>query len=684
MLSIIFIYIYFLTFLSSTVQHRCLGFCDVYLSFNETLNAIPSTCDKTFESGECFTELSFDYVSKLIHVKFGEQSVVSANATSDDYYLSHETEMWHETFNVQWTIFKHKCYNEDTCDLKYVNTKILEMRKLIWNFAEFQQKLYSALFTPDSTLDTIRCASTDGQPATCSDEIKSCSLNMDNLRFNNTQRGCSSRSDDHARKQLGIKEETAYFLDGKEDARQSLVEYVCNHDLCNERDPYHIVMKLLIEYNLLRPNTPIEPPFSMASLNQPWYCTTDNGKNLASQYKTVKFLHSNLIIYRRAMPFESLPDELLLIIFSHLHQIDVIRTFTNLNQRFQRMIIPFASVIDLTYRNIPSYRLYQSFCQDVLPWHGPNIRSLRLAGNQQLYFIQPQLHRLMNLQSLTLIGERSYDINKFVIEKQFLIDILTTSSCLSELIIFPAERNALHIIASHSSPNLSTLTLLFYNDIPNFTLTTSLIFIKRLYINLWSLKAVKQLLRILPSIEQLYLSLLRFKDSTNCHLIQVPPTLTKLHLEINGFCYSRYGPQFDYIYQFLNAFKDRIYSLDLIFINALREFSIYNRFQSLTKDFVRLQSFQYYLQTRYQPHFPHLFSNVEQLQNSTYILYTLPRLQPFDTVSNRTSVYHDMNYNPNQTFVHSYECPLISNHFDDGHLLTPTLDEQFKLVNVHQ
>ncbi|CAF1053480.1 unnamed protein product [Adineta ricciae] len=269
MLSIIFVYIYFLTFLSSTVQHRCLEFCDVYLSFNETLDVISSACDKTFESGECFTELSFDYVSKLIHIKFGEQSVVSANATSDDYYLSHETELWHETFNVQWTIFKHKCYNEDTCDLKYVNTKILEMRKLTWNFAEFQQKLYSALFTPDSTLDTIRCASTDGQPATCSDGIKSCSLNMDNLRFNNTQRGCSSHSDDHTRKQLGIKEETAYFLNGKEDARQSLVEYVCNHDLCNERDPYHIVMKLLIEYNLLRPDTPIEPPFSMSSLNQP-------------------------------------------------------------------------------------------------------------------------------------------------------------------------------------------------------------------------------------------------------------------------------------------------------------------------------------------------------------------------------------------------------------------------------
>ncbi|CAF1053499.1 unnamed protein product [Adineta ricciae] len=422
------------------------------------------------------------------------------------------------------------------------------------------------------------------------------------------------------------------------------------------------------------------------------------------------------------------------------------------------MIIPFASAIDLTYRNMPSYRLYQSFCQDVLPLHGSNIRSLRLAGNQQLYFIQPQLHRLTNLQSLTLIGERSYDINQFVIEKQFLIDILSTSSCLSELIIFPAKQNVLHTIASHPSPNLSTLTLLFYNDIPNFTLTASLLVIKRLYINLWSLKAVKQLLRILPSIEQLYLSLLRFKDSTNCHLIEVPPKLTKLHLEINGFFYSRYGPRSDYIHQFLNAFKDCIYSLDLIFINALREFSIYNRFQSLTKDFVRLQSFQYYLQTQYQPHFPHLFSNVEQLQNSTYILYTLflnafkdciysldlifinalrefsiynrfqsltkdfvrlqsfqyylqtqyqphfphlfsnveqlqnstyilytlPRLQPFDTVSNRTSVYHDMDYNPNQTFVYNNKCPLVSHYFGDGSLLTPTLDEQFELVNVHQ
>ena len=62
----------------------------------------------------------------------------------------HKTEMWHETYNIQWTVAMHKCYHGDLCDFEYAKTKVLQMSKLTTNFDQFQQKLSSALFTADS------------------------------------------------------------------------------------------------------------------------------------------------------------------------------------------------------------------------------------------------------------------------------------------------------------------------------------------------------------------------------------------------------------------------------------------------------------------------------------------------------------------------------------------------------
>ncbi|CAF3680139.1 unnamed protein product [Rotaria sp. Silwood1] len=174
----------------------------MYLTFNETLDTLPSTCNKTYQNVECYSHISFDYVSKLIQITFGEQSINGSSVTLDNYYISQETEMWHETYNIQWTVTKHKCYHGDLCDFEYAKTKVLQMRASIF-----------------------RCLSTDGLIITCDGNIKSCSLNIDNVYTNKTHQGCSSNSDDQFRKQLGILEETSYYLNGKVDVRQSSVEY---------------------------------------------------------------------------------------------------------------------------------------------------------------------------------------------------------------------------------------------------------------------------------------------------------------------------------------------------------------------------------------------------------------------------------------------------------------------------
>jgi hypothetical protein len=77
------------------------------------------------------------------------------------------------------------------------------------------------------------------------------------------------QSDDLLRKQLGIEEETSYYLNGKVDVQQSSMGYVCNHELCNGQNTYKQVVQLLIEYNLMRNGTPIEPPFSASNIKGP-------------------------------------------------------------------------------------------------------------------------------------------------------------------------------------------------------------------------------------------------------------------------------------------------------------------------------------------------------------------------------------------------------------------------------
>ncbi|CAF4630146.1 unnamed protein product [Rotaria socialis] len=247
-----------------TRQYQCVQYCVMYLTFNETFDTLPSACNATYQNNECYSHIGFNYVTNLIQITFGEQSIENSNAGPGDYYISQETEMWHEAYNIQWTTSKHKCYHGDLCDFEYSKAKILQMRKLTTGFNQFQQKLASALLPAEANI--IGCLSKDGLIITCGENIKSCSLNIDNVYANKSHQGCSSQSDDQYRKQLGILEETSYYLNGTVDVRQSSVEYVCNHDLCNGKNAYKNVIQLLMEYNLMRNDTSTKPIISASNI----------------------------------------------------------------------------------------------------------------------------------------------------------------------------------------------------------------------------------------------------------------------------------------------------------------------------------------------------------------------------------------------------------------------------------
>ena len=241
---------------------------------------------------------------------------------------------------------------------------------------------------------------------------------------------------------------------------------------------------------------------------------------------------------------------------------------------------------------------------------GQNIRSLKLVGKEQLQLCQAHIHWLTNLECLVIEEDEDHDVHQFSTEKEFLSEVLSISS-LSQFSIFPAKQSSFRTIASHASHHLTTLTLIFNCDIPNFAGIPQMLSVKHLYINLWSIKSIIQLFKIIPNIEQLNLSILRFKKFKSFHLIEVPQTLEKLHLEIGGFAYDQYYPTFEFIEQFLNVFNNQIRLLSLIFIDALEQFSNYDKLQSLVKNFSRLEIFEYYIHTIHQSDLFSLFPNVK-------------------------------------------------------------------------
>jgi len=80
---------------------------------------------------------------------------------------------------------------------------------------------------------------------------------------------------------------------------------------------------------------------------------------------------------------EQLPDELWLLMFTYLHQYDVLYSFNNLNRRFQKITKSFASIINLSDL---SYKLFSHFCREIVPIHGHHIHYLTIKDVHQLNF----------------------------------------------------------------------------------------------------------------------------------------------------------------------------------------------------------------------------------------------------------------------------------------------------------
>jgi hypothetical protein len=105
------------------------------------------------------------------------------------------------------------------------------------------------------------------------------------------------------------------------------------------------------------------------------------------------------------------------------------------------------------------------------------------------------------LKSLVFEEDKQYDFSE---EKQFLVKVLSIST-LAELSIFSAKYGSLRAIASFASNSLTTLSYIFDGDIPNFGGIPQMFSVRCLYINVWSLKTVIQIFKLMPNLEKLSL-----------------------------------------------------------------------------------------------------------------------------------------------------------------------------------
>ncbi|CAF1979345.1 unnamed protein product [Rotaria magnacalcarata] len=330
---------------------------------------------------------------------------------------------------------------------------------------------------------------------------------------------------------------------------------------------------------------------------------------------------------------EYLPDELLLLSFRYLHRFDLLYTFKDLNRRFQQIVEPYLYKVNLTQANL-SYKHFRLFVKHILPSHGNSIRSLTVSGLQLFDLVRLHLHHLPSLESITLKRPLIDTVRSDKLEK-FLIQVLRIPT-LKHLSIDYHGGIIFELISQYATPNLQTLKVLHSYDFYYFGYVTQQSpYLKRLSINLMSTIDLVKLFQVAVNLNQLNLSFYTFAD---LEVREVPDTLEKLHLEIDFRLLksknnkkSLHQSNFHMLSKLLNNFRNNLKYLDLIVLNAEKEFSDFDKFHSLVNSFDQLETFEYDIRTKYRP--DQRFPNVDELisANSTYSIYTNPRPQPFDT-----------------------------------------------------
>jgi len=333
---------------------------------------------------------------------------------------------------------------------------------------------------------------------------------------------------------------------------------------------------------------------------------------------------------------ERLPDELWLLVFTYLHQYDILYLFNNLNLRFDKMIRPFASMINLTDL---SYKLFTRFRQEILPIDGHHIHHLIIKDIHQLNFFRENsklLAQINRLQCLTLIEPKW--LNELT---SFYLQHLPSLNSL-HLKLSTDSGEKLENILSNQLTLLTDLNLLhesggsgyFFHNVPaDFYLPR----LKTLTIqNLKTSKDISYLFKIMCNVEEMNLSVNQFDYQPFLNYI-IPKSLTTLKLQLT--CTIENQQTIELIREFLFLFKMQLKSLELVINSTEKQFAIELQ-ETLTMSLPNLLSFDCFVEildppARQLPAEAMVGDYISAITTCLFPTLTLQQLK------NRTAVYVD-------------------------------------------
>jgi hypothetical protein len=255
---------------------------------------------------------------------------------------------------------------------------------------------------------------------------------------------------------------------------------------------------------------------------------------------------------------EQLPNELWLFIYNYLHKVDILYSFTNLNNRFQQLITPYQYDINLS---AVSVKLFKQFVHNVLPVYGHYIRSFTLKDMHQINLCKKNniLRSMTNLQRLTITTDQEKDLAS----TEFWSEGINHLKHLSELRINGWFDRSIIInnISTYASSSLTNLTLLSSHCFHYDSCPISIPNIKVLKIHLSGLDGLFNFIRDLYQLEELSLSVSDVIDYASSDNFSIPTSLIKLHFEFGRFKKPLTETYFERLKSFLSKFQNQLQSL---------------------------------------------------------------------------------------------------------------------------
>ncbi|UJR08775.1 hypothetical protein I4U23_013031 [Adineta vaga] len=377
---------------------------------------------------------------------------------------------------------------------------------------------------------------------------------------------------------------------------------------------------------------------------------------------------------------ESLPNELLLEIFYHLHRFDLLYAFSNLNNRFTHMIDRYLYNIDLSDNCPTSYRQFRLFRNHLAPLYERKLRSLKLVGLQQIQSLLCNIPRMRNLESLDISGIEIDNHFKTVILRIFLTAALSLPR-LRYLSIEETPKSVLQIISSSRATHTLTEVKLIYpraTGLSNIDNISKIHNITHFAANFGSITILVQLLNKLPNLQELKAYMVNFDKPGFFGKIKIPKNLHTLWIEFGcHHCCTK----FRRLKMFLNIFRSYIRSLTLISVNVEEDFSNYDKFYSLVNDFTQLETFQYCIGTVHYSDSLLRFEHVEKQLDSRYLFYNRSKLQILDPISE--TIRGGQTFGHHLTLSELFSCYVLW-YCDQRIPTTFQLTDDLKFVNLRQ